>query len=149
MPQAEPQTRAVRVVQGEGLLDIEDGDFEYWPGFLDAKETSTCFAALQSKIDWHTPRVFVYGRWIDSPRQSAWYGDGGAVYRYSGTINEPIPWLPELKNLGERFNDFCKSLVFIEEKEISFNTTIFPSFNFDDNAHRIAIFLTFLGNLCA
>ncbi len=109
MPQAEPQTRAVRVVQGEGLLDIEDGDFEYWPGFLDAKETASCFAALQSKIDWHTPRVFVYGRWIDSPRQSAWYGDGGAVYRYSGTINEPIQWLPELKNLGERLNDFCKS----------------------------------------
>ena len=109
MPQAEPQTRAVRVVQGEGLLDIEDGDFEYWPGFLDAKETASCFAALQSKIDWHTPRVFVYGRWIDSPRQSAWYGDRGAVYRYSGTINEPIPWLPELENLGERLNDFCKS----------------------------------------
>ena len=109
MPQAEPQTRAVRVVQGEGLLDIEDGDFEYWPGFLDAKETASCFAALQSKIDWHTPRVFVYGRWIDSPRQSAWYGDRGAVYRYSGTINEPISWLPELKNLGERLNDFCKS----------------------------------------
>ena len=55
------------------------------------------------------PRVFLYGRWIDSPRQSAWYGDRGAVYRYSGTINEPIPWLPELKDLGERLNDFCKS----------------------------------------
>ena len=49
MPQAEPQTRAVRVVQGEGLLDIEDGDFEYWPGFLDAKETASCFAALQEQ----------------------------------------------------------------------------------------------------
>jgi alkylated DNA repair dioxygenase AlkB len=109
MPQGEPQTRAVRVIQGKGLLDIEDGVFEYWPGFLDQKEASLTFAALQSKIHWHTPRVFVYGRWIDSPRQSAWYGDREAVYRYSGTINEPIPWLPELKNLGERLNDFCKS----------------------------------------
>lgn len=109
MPQDEPRPRRARVIQGHGLLDIEDGVFEYWPGFLDSKETSLYFAALQSKIQWHTPRVFVYGRWIDSPRQSAWYGDRGAVYRYSGTINEPIPWLPELKALRERLNDFCKN----------------------------------------
>ena len=109
MPRGELRPRRARVMHGEGLLDIEDGVFEYWPGFLDSKETSLYFAALQSKIQWHTPRVFVYGRWIDSPRQSAWYGDRGAVYRYSGTINEPIPWLPELKALRERLNDFCKN----------------------------------------
>lgn len=109
MPQGEPRPRRARVIQGHGLLDIEDGVFEYWPGFLDPEEASSYFAALQSRIDWHTPRVFVYGRWIDSPRQSAWYGDRGAVYRYSGTINEPIPWLPELKALRERLNDFCKN----------------------------------------
>ena len=109
MPQGEPRPRRARVMHGDGLLDIEDGVFEYWPGFLDSKETSLYFAALQSRIHWHTPRVFVYGRWIDSPRQSAWYGDRGAVYRYSGTINEPIPWLPELKALRERLNDFCKN----------------------------------------
>ena len=96
-------------MQGEGRLEIEDGVFEYWPGFLDPEEASSYFAALQNKIGWHTPRVFVYGRWIDSPRQSAWYGDRGAVYRYSGTINEPIPWLPELKALRERLNHFCKN----------------------------------------
>ncbi len=39
MPQGEPQTRAVRVIQGKGLLDIEDGVFEYWPGFLDLTKT--------------------------------------------------------------------------------------------------------------
>ena len=61
MPQGEPHTRAVSVIQGKGLLDIEDGVFEYWPGFLDPKEASLYFAALQSKIHWHTPRVFVYG----------------------------------------------------------------------------------------
>ena len=109
MPRGELRPRRARVMHGEGLLDIEDGVFEYWPGFLDPEEASSYFAALQSRIDWHTPRVFVYGRWIDSPRQSAWYGDRGAVYRYSGTINEPIPWLPELKALRERLNDFCKN----------------------------------------
>lgn len=109
MSRGEPRPRRVRAIQGQGLLDIKDGVFEYWPGFLDPEEASSYFAALQSRIHWHTPRVFVYGHWIDSPRQSAWYGDRGAVYRYSGTINEPIPWLPELSALRERLNHFCKN----------------------------------------
>jgi alkylated DNA repair dioxygenase AlkB len=109
MSRGEPRPRRARVIQGKGRLEIEDGVFEYWPGFLDPEEASSYFAALQSRIDWHTPRVFVCGRWIDSPRQSAWYGDRGAVYRYSGTLNEPIPWLPELKTLRERLNHFCKN----------------------------------------
>jgi len=101
--------RRTRLVAGEGRLEIEDGVFELWPGFLENSEASSCFAELRNKIDWHTPRVFVYGRWIDSPRQSAWYGDSGAVYRYSGTVNPPSPWLPELDNLRERLNQFCAS----------------------------------------
>ena len=109
MSRGEARQHRARAIQGQGRLEIDDGVFEYWPGFLDPKEASLYFAALQSKIHWHTPRVFVYGRWIDSPRQSAWFGDRGAVYRYSGTINEPIPWLPELRTLRERLNHFCES----------------------------------------
>ena len=102
MAQSEVRPRGTRRVTGEGRLSVEDGVFEYWPGFLDASEASSCLEQLQEKIEWHRPRVFVYGRWIDSPRQSAWYGDSGAVYRYSGTVNQPSPWLPELESLRQR-----------------------------------------------
>ncbi len=101
--------RGIHLVLGEGPLEIEDGDFEFWPGFLEDSEASSYFAELRNKIDWHLPSVFMFGRWIDSPRHSAWYGDSGAVYCYSGTVNQPSPWLPELNNLRERLNQFCAS----------------------------------------
>jgi len=109
MAQSEVRPRGTRRVTGEGRLSVENGVFEYWPGFLDASEASSCLEQLQEKIEWHRPRVFVYGRWIDSPRQSAWYGDSGAVYRYSGTVNQPSPWLPELESLRQRLDPFCAS----------------------------------------
>ena len=109
MSQSETRPRGTHRVTGEGRLSVEDGIFEYWPGFLDALEASSCLEQLQEEIEWHTPRVFVYGRWIDSPRQSAWYGDSGAVYRYSGTVNQPSPWLPELESLRQRLDQFCAS----------------------------------------
>jgi alkylated DNA repair dioxygenase AlkB len=28
------------------------------------------------------------------------------VYQYSGSVNQPLPWLAELKELGERLTDF-------------------------------------------
>tara|TARA_Y100000739_G_C20439843_1_gene387303 strand:+ start:81 stop:737 length:657 start_codon:yes stop_codon:yes gene_type:complete len=109
MSPSKTPARGTHLVAGEGQLEIEDGVFEFWPGFLGSSEASSCFEALRNRIDWQTPRVFVYGRWVDSPRESAWYGDSRAVYRYSGTVNQPSPWLPELDDLRERLNQFCSS----------------------------------------
>ena len=34
-------------------------------------------------------------------RKSAWYGDSGASYAYSGIRREPLPWTPELLTIKE------------------------------------------------
>ena len=96
----------LRQVSGEGYLPIEDGRFEYWPEFLASVEASRYYQTLIKKVFWHTPRVHLYGRWVNSPRQAAWYGDSGAVYRYSGSVNQPLPWLVELKELGKQLTAF-------------------------------------------
>ncbi|MDE0977180.1 MAG: hypothetical protein OR999_07880, partial [Arenicellales bacterium] len=90
-----------RQISGEGRLPIEDGCFEYWSEFLAPAEASHYCQTLIKKVSWHTPRVHLYGRWVNSPRQAAWYGDPEAVYGYSGSVNQPLPWLAELKELGE------------------------------------------------
>ena len=94
-------------IRATGRLPIEDGEFEYWPSFLQPADASRLCRTLIEKVTWHVPRVFVYGRWLDSPRQAAWYGDHGVVYRYSGTENLPLPWLDELDQLRSRLMTFC------------------------------------------
>jgi alkylated DNA repair dioxygenase AlkB len=53
-------------------------------------------------IAWKQERLTVYGRVIDSPRLTAWYGDPGKVYRYSGIALTPHPWTPALLQVKER-----------------------------------------------
>lgn len=42
----------------------------------------------------------MYGREVATPRLTAWFGD--AAYVYSGTVNPPHAWLPELEDLRAR-----------------------------------------------
>lgn len=77
------------------LLDSELGRAEYFPGFI----TPSQFDALDASIAWQQDVLKIYGREIPFPRLTAWYGDPDAVYRYSGIVNKPRPWLPLLLDL--------------------------------------------------
>jgi alkylated DNA repair dioxygenase AlkB len=39
------------------------------------------------------------------PRLTAWYGDAGATYTYSGLRNEPAPWTSTLRRLRDDLNE--------------------------------------------
>jgi alkylated DNA repair dioxygenase AlkB len=60
------------------------------------------FAALRDSIAWEQHKIRVYGRTLAAPRLSAWYGDPGAVYRYSGLRLEPVAWAPPLLEIKAR-----------------------------------------------
>lgn len=47
----------------------------------------------------------MFGREVDSPRLSAWIGDAGAVYRYSGADFTPCPWNHALSVLRVRLQE--------------------------------------------
>ncbi len=82
-------------VHGERLLP-DSNDFLYYRGFIADEQADRTFAQLAQLIAWHTERITLFGRHYESPRLVAWYGDAGAVYRYSGITHQPHPWTKEL-----------------------------------------------------
>ena len=44
----------------------------------------------------------MWGRRIPQPRLTAWYGDPGARYAYSGLELDPLPWTPLLADIKTR-----------------------------------------------
>ena len=91
-------------LSGRGRTVISGADIEYIPDFLDIKFANRSLEELVAKVKWSQPKLQIFGRTVPSPRLSAWYGDKDSVYRYSGLINKPLPWLPNLlflKNLIE------------------------------------------------
>jgi alkylated DNA repair dioxygenase AlkB len=88
-------------------IDLPDGDIRLVPRFLPKSRADAYFADLVDAVDWEQHEIRIGGRSIASPRLSAWYGDPGANYRYSGLSLEPRPWLPLIRELKAKVEGAC------------------------------------------
>jgi alkylated DNA repair dioxygenase AlkB len=84
----------------ENLLDFEASLFN-------RADSSRLFQQLKNDIEWKQETLFLYGKKILTPRLTAWYGDEGIAYRYSGVTFIALPWtdtLLEIKDKAETFS---------------------------------------------
>lgn len=88
----------------ESVLD-EDGQALLWRAFVASDEAAAITAELISSLAWRTESIKMFARDVPVPRLVSWYGDPGAVYRYSGVIHEPLAWPPLLSYLRERVEE--------------------------------------------
>ena len=85
--------------QSDKLLP-KDGDVVIYPSVI-----TTDFESLKNSIAWKHEKIKLFGRWILQPRLTAWYGDEGTDYVYSGLKNIPNPWNATLLNLKGQAED--------------------------------------------
>ncbi|EYF07509.1 alpha-ketoglutarate-dependent dioxygenase AlkB family protein [Chondromyces apiculatus] len=88
----------VEHLAGGGLLTLHDP-------WLAAAEAEALFAALRDGIAWKQETIRVFGREHQQPRLTAWYGDPGTTYRYSGLTLEPLVWTPALSALRRQVEE--------------------------------------------
>ena len=86
-------------------IDLPGAQLTLIPAWLERAAADRCFEALCQEIEYSQHRVRLFGREHLSPRLSAWVGDAGAVYRYSGVRHEPLPWTAGLLGLRNRLRD--------------------------------------------
>jgi hypothetical protein len=92
-------------VEPAGTLHVvldEHGLVTYDRDFLDAQTADELLRELLGVVAWKQEHLRLYGRAIPFPRLTAWYGDPGAVYTYSGIVNEPRAWTAGLARLRDR-----------------------------------------------
>ena len=78
-----------------------DGEAIYVPSdSLDIPKKNWLFL-LSESIDWAHDTVTMFGTTLTLKRKSAWYGNEGAHYRYSGIQRLPLPWITPLIELKE------------------------------------------------
>lgn len=57
---------------------------------------------LIAEVPWRQESVAMWGRRLPQPRLTAWYGDAGSRYAYSGIELDPLPWTPPLADIKAR-----------------------------------------------
>jgi alkylated DNA repair dioxygenase AlkB len=79
-------------------------DLLFMPHFLAPDEAQRCFDLLAGDrcVRWRQDHIQLYGRRIALPRLTAWYGEAGLRYAYSGIVNEAQSWDGPLRELAQR-----------------------------------------------
>jgi alkylated DNA repair dioxygenase AlkB len=73
--------------------------------FLSRPDADRLMTALRDGLPWEQRDVVVQGRTYPQPRLTAWFGDAGQSYTYSGLTLEPNTWTPELEEIRDRIED--------------------------------------------
>lgn len=93
-------------------IRLPDADMLYFPAFWAPAEADHYRQQLEEGIDWQQGHVTVYGKTYQEPRLSAWYGDAGCAYTYSGLYHTPLPWTPLLLAIRARVEACAEGATF-------------------------------------
>jgi alkylated DNA repair dioxygenase AlkB len=84
------------------IIKLKDSDLLYHPAFFGKEESDIIFKTLLDRIEWKQDKIMMYGKELNLPRLSAWYGDNNKPYTYSGITLNPLPWTNELLQIKEK-----------------------------------------------
>lgn len=73
-------------------FEVPDADMLLCQDFYTPAESAGFFLRLLDEVRWQQDRLALYGRAIELPRLTAWYGDRGCTYSYSHIAMQPHPW---------------------------------------------------------
>ena len=77
------------------IIDIPDGDLTFSRTWRES-ESIDWMERLIEEIELEQHQIKIFGKLVDCPRLSAWYGDPEAVYSYSKLNLTPKDWTPTL-----------------------------------------------------
>jgi len=80
-------------------VELPDGAALLIDSFVEQGSANAYLERLLADVPWQQHEIQIFGRRVATPRLSAWYGDPGARYGYSGLQLEPLAWLPEIAEL--------------------------------------------------
>ncbi|MBT8138311.1 MAG: alpha-ketoglutarate-dependent dioxygenase AlkB [Gammaproteobacteria bacterium] len=79
--------------------ELPDARLKYCPEFYTSTQAAALFVQLQGEIQWSQPQVRLFGKTHKVPRLTAFYGDRGLQYSYSGVRHETLPWSATLQQI--------------------------------------------------
>ena len=86
-------------------IPVAGGKLRLYPQLFSAHESAGYLEALKQEVDWKSERITMFGRSVALPRKTAWFGDPGMRYTYSGISVEPVAWTPTLLGIRARVEE--------------------------------------------
>ena len=85
-------------------IPLPDSDIRYIYDFISHDQSIEYKDQLLAEVAWQQNKIKMFGKIYDEPRLTAWYGDQGLTYKYSGIQLVPTPWTGLLEKLKSKVN---------------------------------------------
>jgi alkylated DNA repair dioxygenase AlkB len=86
-------------------VPIRDADVFYLRRLELSQPDALILQQLIAEVPWRAQEVVLWGRKVLQPRLTAWYGDSGANYAYSGIQLQPQPWTSLMLDIKTRIEE--------------------------------------------
>ena len=86
-------------------IPIKDGELRLYPNLFSHEESEVFFTQLKENVKWKQEEIKIHGKIIPIPRLTAWFGDAGKTYMYSGITVEPESWTPTLLEIKSKIEE--------------------------------------------
>ena len=83
-------------------FDLANAAIELHEHFFNAQESASIRQALITEIDWQQYQIKIFGKTLDQPRLTAYYGQDHPYYAYSNIKLQPIPFTPILLSIKNK-----------------------------------------------
>jgi len=90
------------------LYNLPDSDIVLFDNIFKNQESKKLHQNLINNIQWRQDKIKIFGKLIDQPRLTAFYGDANKDYSYSGIVMKPIDWNDDLLFIRKRVEDVAK-----------------------------------------
>ena len=91
---------------GPTRISLPDADLLLYPS-IGLTDKQAMLSRLIAETPWQQDEISVYGKRHLQPRLTAWYGDPGAQYSYSGIDMQPLAWTTALRELKAAVETSC------------------------------------------
>jgi alkylated DNA repair dioxygenase AlkB len=89
------------------IIDIPDASVIFYEQFFSAIDSEHIYSELLNQTPWRQDSITLFGKTMLVPRLTAWHGDPGKSYTYSGITMEPEPWTPTLMMIKNAIESVC------------------------------------------
>ncbi|SHI51161.1 alpha-ketoglutarate-dependent dioxygenase AlkB family protein [Flavobacterium haoranii] len=91
----------------EITLPLKDGQFIYYPKFLNEELASELFNSIYQETNWKEDSITIFGKKILQPRLTCLFGNEGKPYSYSGITMYPNNWNKPLLFIKNEIEQIC------------------------------------------
>lgn len=89
-------------------ISLPDADVTFYPEFFSEAESHRFLHELLSQTQWRQDSAKFYGKEVNLPRLTAWFGDPRKSYTYSKIAMMSLPWTPLLLEIKDRVESVSK-----------------------------------------